>query len=524
MCVCIMLARGIVRGRAIRFVLWIGLTATAGWAQLAPAGSPAGPTRPAQLPLSGRTTNAGNAGTQQSANGGNGANTITSSVQVTGDLQGSVPVAVPAGPLSLTLGAAIQRGLATNLGPISANNSVNLARSARIQALSALLPNIAVNASETVTQIDLAAYGFQFKVPASANFSIPTVVGPFAYSQAQATLNQSVLDLVARRNWKASRESERASALSAKDAREMVVLAVAGTYLQTVAAGARLASQQAQVENAKAVYDQAMVRKQAGTNARIDVVRSLVEFETQQQRLSSLDADFRKQKIALARLIGIPLDHDVVLTDALGSAATTLPDTNASIQLAFRQRSDLRASEAQVHAAELAVSAAHGERLPSVSLSGDYGVIGPNPATMHGVFTVTGSVNVPVWEGGRIKGDIQQAETTLRQRQSELADERGRVEQDVRTALIELETAMGQVHVAAMNRDYSNETLREARDRFAAGVATTVEVVQAQEQVAGAESDYISSLFSFNLAKFSLARATGEAEADVPHLLGENRP
>ncbi|MBV9405656.1 MAG: TolC family protein [Acidobacteriaceae bacterium] len=387
--------------------------------------------------------------------------------------------------------------------------------------MSAMLPNIAVNASETVTQIDLAAYGFQFKAPPGSGFNIPTVVGPFAYSQAQATLSQSVLDFVARRNWKASKESERASMLSAKDAREIVVLAVAGSYLQTVAAGARVTSQQAQVENAQAVYNQAVIRKQAGTNARIDVMRSLVELQTEQQRLSSLEADLRKQKIALARLIGLPLDREFVLTDVLSSAETTIPDTSAAIQRAFQHRSDLRAAEAQVHAAELALSAARGERLPSVTLNGDYGVIGPNPASTHGVFAVTGAVNVPVWEGGRIKGEIQQAEATLHQRQAELADQRGAIEQEVRTALIELQTAMGQVRLAATNRDYARETLLEARDRFSAGVATTVEVVQAQEQVAGAESDYIASLFSFNLAKITLARATGAAEADVPNFLGE---
>jgi outer membrane protein TolC len=455
--------------------------------------------------------------TQQSANG--------SSIQVSGNYQGSVPGAnVPPGPIALGLTEAVKRGLATNLGAVSANNSVSAARARQIQALSTLLPHIAVNAGETVTQIDLAAYGFQFNAPPSLGISIPTIVGPFSYSQAQATLSQSVLDLVQRRKWKASKDTERASDFSAKDARELVVLAVAGTYLQTVAGDARVASQQAQVENAQAVYNQAVVRKEAGTNARIDVTRSLVELQTQQQRLSSVQADLRKQKIALSRLIGLPLDRELVLTDRLGSAETPAPDANTAIQQAFQHRADLRAAEAQTRAAELALSAAHAERLPSISLSGNYGVMGANPASTHGVFAVTGSVNVPVWEGGRIKGDIREAEATLHQRQAELADQRGRVEEDVRTALIELETAMGQVRLATSNRDYANETLTQARDRFNAGVATTVEVVQAQEQVAGAESDYISSLFSFRLAKVALARATGEAEADLPNLSGGNRP
>lgn len=494
-------------------------------AQLAPAGGPGELNRATPLPMSGRTNQTGAASTEQSANPGSGASTINSSVQVSGNFAGSVPSAnIPSGPINLTLADAVKRGLEANLGPISAENSVLMARAQSRQARSALLPNIAANASETITQIDLAAYGFKFNVPASVGFSIPTVVGPFSYSQAQATLNQSILDLVARRNWKASKETEQASILSAKDARESVVLAVAGTYLQTVATTARVASQQAQVNNAQAVYNQAVVRKQAGTNARIDVVRSLVEFQTEQQRLTSLQSDLRKQKIAFARLIGLPLDRELILTEPLALPEGIVPQADTQVRLAFEHRSDLRAAEAQVRAAELALSAAHAERLPSASLSGDYGVIGPTPASTHGVFTATASLTVPIWEGGRIRGDIQEAESALKQRRAELADQRGRVEQEVRTALIELETAIGQVQLANSNRSYANETLNEARDRFGAGVATTVEVVQAQEQVASAEADYISSLFSFNLAKLSLARASGEAEADLPHLFTENRP
>ncbi|MBV9613050.1 MAG: TolC family protein [Acidobacteriaceae bacterium] len=512
-------------GRGLVILLFGCLLGHLASAQFSPASGAGGAARPLPLPQSGRVNLPGSVTAQESASSAGGISTVNASIQVSGNYQGSVPSgAVPNGPISLTLADAVRRGLATNLGPISANNSVSAARAETLQALSALLPNIAVNASETVTQIDLAAYGFQFKAPPGSGFSIPTVVGPFAYSQAQATLNQSVLDFVQHRNWKAARESERASTLSARDSREIVVLAVAGTYLQTVAGAARVTSQRAQVDNAQAVYNQAVVRKEAGTNARIDVMRSLVELQTQQQRLSSLDADLRKQKIALARLIGLPLDRDLILSDLFGVSDVAIPDAGPAIQDAFRRRSDLRAAEAQVHAAELALSAAHGERLPSVSLNGDYGVIGPNPASTHGVFTVTGAVNLPIWEGGRIKSDIQQAEATLHQRQAELADHRGQVEQEVRTALIELETANGQVRLATTNRDYARETLAEARDRFNAGVATTVEVVQAQEQVAGAESDYIASLFSFNVAKISLARATGQAEADLPDLLGEKRP
>jgi outer membrane protein TolC len=312
--------------------------------------------------------------------------------------------------------------------------------------------------------------------------------------------------------------------MSARDARELVVLAVGGTYLQTVATAARAESQRAQVANAQAVNQQAEVRRQAGTNARIDVTRTLVELQGQQQRLNALESDLRKQKLALARLIGFPLDRELTLSDPLIFNPPAVPEPAAVLQQAFQKRWDIQAADSQVHAAERTVSAARAERLPTVALTADYGVLGTSTVSNHGVYTVTGALNVPVFQGGRVKADVEQAEATLHQRQSELADLRGRVEQEVRNALIELETAIGQVRLAETNRGYASETLQQARDRFNAGVTTTVEVVQAQEQVAGAEGDYISSLFAFDLARLSLARAMGEAEADLPDLLRGNRP
>jgi outer membrane protein TolC len=162
--------------------------------------------------------------------------------------------------------------------------------------------------------------------------------------------------------------------------------------------------------------------------------------------------------------------------------------------------------------------------LPSVTVNGDYGVSGPDPAHTHGVFSVTGSVNVPIWTGERTRGDILQAQTALKQRHSEMADQKGRVEQQVRASLIELQTAVGQMDLCETNRTYAAETLHEASDRYHLGVATTVEVVQAQEQVAAAENDYVSSLLSLNLARLSFARAVGQAELMLPDLLKGNHP
>jgi outer membrane protein TolC len=494
------------------------LAGSLAWAQFGGGGAQRS-TPAAQLPDSGRQA-PGSVSTEQQAAPSPGANVVNSSIQIDGDFRGSVPGdTVPPGPLSLTLADAVKLGLKANLGVLTADDTARASRAQRLRALSDLLPYVSIDASETSTQVNLAAFGFKFNLPPSAGFSIPTVVGPFQYSQLLANLSQSVYDPVARRNWHAGQESERASTLSARDAREVVVLAVAGAYLETIATSARVVSQGAQVENAQAVYHQAEVRKEAGTNARIDVTRTLVELQGQQQRLNALQSDLRKQKLARARLIGVPLDRELLLSDPLAFNPPAVPEPAAAVQQAFQKRWDLKAAESQVHAAEIAVSAARAERLPSASLTADYGVLGPSPVSNHGVYSVVGAINVPVYQGGRVKADVEQAEAALHQRQAELADQRGRVEQAVRTALIELETAIGEVRLAENNRGFANETLREARDRFNAGVATTVEVVQAQEQVASAESDYISGLFAFDLARISLSRATGQAETDLPTLL-----
>jgi len=511
--------------RPFRVCLAILISAAAypSFAQVPASGGASQASQPIHLPLSSRTAGA-SVSVQQTTSPG-GPNTLNTSVQVGGDFSGSVPEAKPAqAVINLTLADAIRLGLRTNLGVISSNNATVMTKAERLRALAALLPSISMNASDTVAQTNLAAYGFKFQLPPGLNFSIPTVVGPYNFTQIAGALSTSVYDPVARRNWHAEQELERASDLSAKDARELVVMAVVGAYLQTVATAARIDSQRAQVANADAVHHQAEVRKQAGTNARIDVMRTLVELQTQQQRLNSLESDWGTQKLALARSIGLPLDLEINLSDKLSPDIIPIPEPASAIQQALAQRSDLKAVEAQVRAAQFSVDAARAERLPSVTLNGDYGVLGPNPAQTHGVFSVTGAVNVPVWTGGRIKAEVEQAQAGLQQRQAELADQKGRVEQEVRAALIHLRTAVGQLQLADTNREYAAETLREARDRFRLGVANTVEVVQAQEQVAAAEADYVSSLYSLDVARLNLARAAGQAATALPDLLKGNRP
>jgi outer membrane protein TolC len=478
------------------------------------------PTPAALLPLSGRTGEPGVVDTVQNPlpGGAQTVSTISSTVEVQGAYQGSVPSAgTPGAPLELTLAGAIHRGLEYNLGTVGYQNATRQARAQRQEALSVLLPNFNAYALVTEEQVDLAAFGFHFQVP---GVSIPTVVGPFHYSDVRATMTQNVVNLTALRNLRASEQEVKATKFSAQDARDLVVLAVTGGYLSIIAASARIDSARAQVTSAQALFQQATDRHNAGVAARIDVTRSQVELQTQQQRLISQETDYNKRKIQLARVIGLPPGQEFSLSDSLPYAPLTDVTLDQALERAYATRADLKAAQAQVQAAELAKRASEAERYPSVLFESDYGVIGSSPVSSHGTFAITGSVHVPIWQGGRIRAQIEEADAALQQRRAEYADLHARVDAEVRLAFLDLTAAASQVGVSQSNRDLAQDTLAQSRDRFAAGVADTVEVVQAQEQVASAEQDYISSLYAHNLAKASLARAMGRADQGIQQFLG----
>jgi len=478
------------------------------------------PSRAVPLPISGRTGQPGGVATVQNSlpGGVQSVNTITSSVQVQGAYAGSVlSTEAPGAPVTLSLADAIRRGLQYNLGTVGFQNSIRQARGQRWVELAALLPQVSADAFVTEQQVDLAAFGFTFSVP---GFSIPTVVGPFHYFDVRAHVTQTVANFTDRRNLRASEQTLRATELSAQDARDLVVLAVTGGYLSILSASARIDSARAQVVAAEATYQQAVDRHNAGVAARIDVTRTQVELQTQQQRLTSQETDFAKQKIQLGRVIGLPLGQDYTLTDRLAYSRVANLTLDQALLRAAANRADLKSAQAQVQAAELARSAAVAERYPSVNFAADYGAIGSSPQNSHGTFSVSGTVSVPIWQGGRVRGDIEQADAALEQRRAEYEDLRGRVDADVRLAFLDLTAAASQVGVSQNNRELAADTLGQARDRFAAGVADTIEVVQAQESVAAAEQDYIASLYAHNLAKASLARAMGQAEQGIQELLG----
>jgi outer membrane protein TolC len=344
-------------------------------------------------------------------------------------------------------------------------------------------------------------------------------VGPFNYFDLRAYLKQRIADVQSIRTYQSSREAQKAAEFSAADAREVVVYVVTAAYLQVLAQSARVDSAKVQVDSAQAIFQQASDRFSAGLSAKIDMTRSQVELQTQQQRLTAEQADYEKDKIAFARLIGLSSAQAITLTDKMPYAPLDNITLDQAVGLASQNRADLKAADAQVRAADLARKAAVAEHYPTLGVVGDYGVIGINPANSHGTFDVSAQLLFPIWAGGHTHGDIVEAEATLKQRRAEYENIRARVEADVRNAYLDLNAAAEQVRVAQSRRELARDELTQSTDRFSSGVADTVEVTQAQEVVASAESDYIANLNAHNLAKASVARATGQAEKIMRDLL-----
>jgi outer membrane protein TolC len=495
--------------------------AVEGFAQIgAPPASSQG-SQATTLPLSGRNQQTGSVTAIQSPVPGTttSVNTINPSVQVQGPYAGSASSTL-ASPFNgkLSLREAVERGLAYNLGAVGLNEILRQVRGQDKVTRSALLPNITGTVTEAVQQTNLRAAGVRVSVPIPG-FNFPTIVGPFNYTDFRARLTQTIVDLTALNNYRSSEQIIRANEFSVEDARDLTVLAVGAAYLQVIAAAARVESARAQLDTAEALYKQTADQRSVGLVAQIDVNRSQVQVLTQQQRLVSLQNDLSKQKINLARLTGLPPNDQYELTDDIAFSVPPVPAVDVAVRLALEQRADLRSAEAQVQAAERNRAAARMERLPSLSLSADYGAIGVNPAQSHGTFSVIGTLRFPIWQGGRTEGDIGQAEAALAQRKAELSDVRGRVESDVRNAYFDLQAAASQIDVAQKNLEVNQETLTLTRQKLDAGVSDNVAVVQSQDAVANAQLDYINSLFAHNLAKLSLARAIGGANESWPRFL-----
>ena len=415
---------------------------------------------------------------------------------------------VPSGPASnevlrLTLRDAVNMALRYNLGAIESAQNARIARGQRLIALSSLLPQVSAGVSEEVAQTSLATLGIK-SLP-----GIPSVLGPYSYSTVDASLSQTLFSLESIQRFRAARTAEQAAQLSYKDTLDVVALSVGNAYLHVIELSSRIEAQQAQVRNAQALYDQAYREYQAGTNPRIEATRTEVQLHTEEYNLSVARNNFAIAKLTLARAIGLPLEQAFQIADQLPYPDVNPPSVEDALKTAYSLRSDLRAALDSQKAAQQTLAAAKGEGYPVATLRGDYGDVGATFDHSHGNFSVEAGVRIPLFTGGRIKGDVTQADATLQQRKAEAQNLRGQVDYDVRTAFLNLDAAKEQVDVAQRNVALANENLARSKDRFTSGVTDSVEIVQSEQSLASANDQYITSVYNRNLAELMLARALG---------------
>jgi outer membrane protein TolC len=409
--------------------------------------------------------------------------------------------------LPVSLDDAVARGLRQNLGGLLSNDAASGARGEQWRALSALLPNLNTATSLGVKQNDLKAV-IGITVPGH-----PEVIGPFGVFDTRIYLDQSLF------NWE-SIERERSSAAqvksaqySYKNARELIVLVVVSNYLLVIADQSQVVSALAQRDTAKALLDQTTDQKQAGLAAAVDVLRSNVELQAREQRLIVARNNLAKQKLVLARAIGLPAGQTFEITTDVAYQQLTTSTLDEALQQAYSTRPDYKSQAEQVHSAELQKRAASAERYPTLAANADYGGIGTNPGSAQGTVDAAAVLRIPIFQGGRIHGDNVVADSFLASAKQRLADLRAGIDQQVRDAFLDLQDTAQEVAVEKKAVELATETLQQSRDRFASGVTDNIEVIQAQEFLADANDAYIASLYRYNTAKISLARSVGVAES-----------
>jgi outer membrane protein TolC len=430
--------------------------------------------------------------------------------------------------LQIDFKEAIERGLRNNLGLLLAGDQAEAARGDRWKQLSEMLPNIGGRIQENVQTESLAALGFNkllplLSPPGTNLSSFPRVTPAFNYFDARVSLSQSVFNFANLERERASLQSLKAAQLSYKDAREMVVLAVGNAYLQAIAASARVETAEAQVKSAQALSDKAADQQKAGLTPAIDALRAQVELQTRQQQLIVTRNDLAKLTLSVARIIGLPPGQQFVLTEKAPYQSLTPLPLDTYLQRAYDGRADYQAAVVQVRSAELSKRAASAGRYPTLGVDANLGDIGVTPSQSNGTWQVNGGVNIPIFAGNRVHSDLLEADAKLKQARSQLGDLRGRIDYEVRTALLDLNAAADQVEVARSSVELAEQALAQSQDRFTAGVADNLEVVQAQESVAGAHESYIQSLYAHNLAKVELAYSIGDAEQGVRRYLKGNQ-
>lgn len=434
-----------------------------------------------------------------------------SGITVTGAQQVSGAARITTGPTTLSLDEAIQLAIQNNLTTLLARERRREAEGFKQESMAGLLPNINGTAYQANVTQNLAALGFQ---PGTFPGITNTFIGPFNNFDARARLVQTIFSLSAIRNYQAGRAGVRVAALQEELAREQVASGTALNYLEALRAERAVAAAQANVELARTLLQLAQDQRNAGVATGVDVTRAQVRLAQEQVRLAQAETSSEQARLNLQRIVGLPLESPLTLTDQLRFTDEPLLAAEAAVAQAGETRREVRIAEEQIRTSELERKAVRAEYLPSLEFVGDYGVSGITPTnTDLPTRRAAIQLNVPVFNGGLTRGRLTVATSRERQAELELGSVRGQVEEDVRLALSALRTAAAEVRAADETVTLAERELEMSRDRFRAGVADNLEVVNAQTSLANARDAQITALALYNAARLNLAAAMGRAES-----------
>jgi len=429
--------------------------------------------------------------------------------------------------LQLSLDEAVRRGLENNLGLKEAESGEKVVQGEKNEALQEFLPTITVSGGTGVFQHNLAAQGFgpgtvkQFAsklgMSGSAGFNPITKDD---LTQGQISYSQILFSGPVIAGWRASGAAERAAHFAKMSARGEVVQQVATAYLHAIAAASEVDQAKAQQQADQVLFDQAHAAHEAGTVANLDELRARVQLQAQEQAVISAQNVLDKDLILLKREIGVDPGQKIVLTDQTpyNELAEETPEEVRAV--AYKNRQDWQNLQNQLVEVKAIHAVYKSQRLPVLTFGGFYGVDKVNGSPSHGVFAAEGTLSFPIFREAKLRGDEQSASAQLSSVQAQLDDLRGHIDQQVRSALLDVDAAHKLVEVARSNVELATRALSDETDRVNAGVDDNLPLVTAQATLASAQSNLIESLYQYNLSKLALARASGVLEQQYRVYLG----
>jgi outer membrane protein TolC len=415
----------------------------------------------------------------------------------------------------LTLQDAIQKGLQANLGVLVAGTRVDEAEGARQRSLAAaLLPRISAQTYANVQNRDLAAMGISFP-------GIPQVVGPFSNYDFRLYAQQNVVDLASYRQLKASQSTVDSGKLDFQDARDLIVRSIAALYLNAESAAARADAAQSRVTDSSTLLKLAKDKHDAGTATGVDVLRAEVQLANDRQALLVAQNQYKQSLLALARNLGMSPGTPLELAETLAYRPLNQPEIETMTPAALLARADYLSLVKQREGLAEQQRANAARWYPKLSVNGNFGGMGRSVGGIQPTGLIQGQIDFTVFDGDR-SGEAQQLLSRVKRIDDQIADLQRGVEEDIREAMLNLDSAAEQVTVAADGQNLAQRELELAQDRFQSGTTNNVEVVTAQDELARAQENYILAVSSHVDAKFALARALGDTEKKIAEFQGES--